>query len=105
MTEKKGTLSAYAPPRASPRVPANFELPLQIYIIETVEREARSKQLRELGIVVALVIGIFASLGHVAWDSAKAVPGLPSVAQEAGVLAVDAISSRLTFGAGLQTSY
>ena len=92
MTEKKGTLSAYAPPRASPRVPANFELPLQIYIIETVEREARSKQL-------------FASLGHVAWDSAKAVPGLPSVAQEAGVLAVDAISSRLTFGAGLQTSY
>lgn len=105
VSESRGTLSAYRPPAASARAPAELELPLKIYIIETVELQARSKQLRELGIVVALVIGIVASVGQVAWDSAKVVPNLPVSAQDAGMLAVDALAPRLTFGTGLQASF
>lgn len=105
MRESRGTLSAYRPPAASARVPADLELPLQIYIVETVELQARSKQLRELGIVVALAIGILASLWQFAWDSAKGVPNLPAVAQDAGVMAVDALAQRLTFGTGLQLNF
>jgi hypothetical protein len=104
VTERRGALSAYRPAQAS-RVPDEFELPLQIYIVETVEREARSKQLRELGIVVALLVGIFATQWPALLRSASAVPNLPVSAQEAGVRAVDAFAERLTFGAGLQASF
>jgi len=59
-------------------------MPLQVYIIETIEREARHKLLRQLGLVAALVLGIFVSQSPVGFGSAIAVPTLPVSAQSVG---------------------
>jgi len=65
-------------------VTTDFALPLQVYIIETIELRARSKRLRQLALIAALVVGIFVSQWPTAYSSANAVPSLPVSALEAG---------------------
>ena len=102
MTEYRRALSAYVPATAS-ACNADFEYPLKIYIIETVEREARFKRLRQLGIALAVLVGFFACQWPVAFSSANAVPSLPISAHAAGARAPLTIPrERLAFATGLQ---
>jgi hypothetical protein len=98
-------LSAYVPVKAPGRATADFDLPLKIYIIETSERQHRSKQLRQFGILVALFVGMFVCQWPVASTSANAVPSLPVSAQAAGARVTTADSPRFAFAAGLKNSY
>lgn len=74
MTELNRALSAYSPAIAHAR-PAeiDFALPLQVYIIETIERDARSKLLRQISLVAALVVGVFVCQWPAAFNAANAV--------------------------------
>jgi hypothetical protein len=103
VSESKGALSAYVPVSATARTARKFELPLEIYIIETVERDARMARQRQLGFALVLVAGIFASQWPVAFSAANAVPSLPVSAHAVGVRApVIAAPERLAFAAGMQ---
>jgi hypothetical protein len=85
---------------------ADFDLPLKIYIIETTEREHRSKHLRQFGILAALFVGMFVCQWPVASTSANAVPSLPVSAQAAGARVATATAPmRFAFAAGLKQSY
>ena len=106
MTEYKEVLSAYVPVQAPGRAVADFDLPLKIYIIETTEREHRSKHLRQFGIFAALFVGMFVCQWPVASTSANAVPSLPVSAQAAGARVATATAPmRFAFAAGLKQSY
>lgn len=106
MTERREVLSAYVPVKAPGRAVADFDLPLKIYIVETAEREHRSKHLRQFGIVAALFLGMFVCQWPVASTSANAVPSLPVSAQSAGArMAIQATPTRFAFAAGLKPSY
>jgi hypothetical protein len=106
VSESKAALSAYVPVSATARTTKKFELPLEIYIIETVERETRTARLRQLGFALTLVAGIFVSQWPVAFSSANAVPGLPVSAQEAGARIAAAVApQRFDFASGMQSSY
>ena len=106
MSESKAALSAYVPVSATARTTSKFEVPLEIYIIETVEREARMARMRQLGFALALVAGIFASQWQVAFSAAKAVPTLPISAQEAGArISAAVMSERFTFAGDMLSSY
>jgi hypothetical protein len=97
-------LSAYVPVKAPGRSAADFDLPLKIYIIETSEREHRSRHQRQFGILAALVVGMFVCQWPVASTSANAVPSLPVSAQAAGARAAAAELPRFGFAAGLKNS-
>jgi hypothetical protein len=106
VTEYKEVLSAYVPVQAPGRAVADFDLPLKIYIIETTEREHRSKHLRQFGILAALFVGMFVCQWPVASTSANAVPSLPVSAQAAGARVATATAPmRFAFAAGLKQSY
>jgi hypothetical protein len=107
VSESKAALTAYVPVSATARTARKFELPLETYIIETVEREARrTVRLRQLGFALTLVAGIFVSQWPVAFSSANAVPSLPVSAQEAGARTATAgVPQRFDFAAGMQSSY
>ena len=106
MTEYKEVLSAYVPVQAPGRAVADFDLPLKIYIIETTEREHRSKHLRQFGILAALFVGMFVCQWPVVSTSANAVPSLPVSAQAAGARVATATAPmRFAFAAGLKQSY
>ena len=106
MTQYKEVLSAYVPVQAPGRAVADFDLPLKIYIIETTEREHRSKHLRQFGILAALFVGMFVCQWPVASTSANAVPSLPVSAQAAGARVATATAPmRFAFAAGLKQSY
>lgn len=102
MTECREALSAYVPVNASAQT-VDFEYPLKIYIIETVERETRFRRLRQLGVALTVLVGIFACQWPVAFSSANAVPSLPVSAHAAGARSPATIPpERLTFATGLQ---
>jgi hypothetical protein len=106
VTESRGALSVYVPVKASTGAAVDFELPLKIYIIETVERETRSKHLRQFGIVAALVVGMFLCQWPASYSSANAVPSLPISAAAAGArVPAAAAPHRLAFAAGMQNSF
>lgn len=106
MRERREVLSAYVPVRTPARAVVDFELPLKVYIIETVERQTRVKHLRQLGIIASLVVGMFVCQWPVAFSSANAVPSLPISAEAAGARApVAAAPHRLAFAAGMQDAY
>ena len=106
MSESKAALSAYVPASATARTARKFELPLEIYIIETVEREARISRLRQLGFALTLVAGIFVSQWPVSFSAANAVPGLPVSAQEAGArISAAVMPDRFTFAGGMLSSF
>ena len=106
MTEYNEVLSAYMPVKAPGRAVAEFDLPLKIYIIETAERQTRSRHLRQFGIFAALFVGMFVCQWPVASTSANAVPSLPVSAQAAGArVATAAAPMRFAFAAGLKQSY
>ena len=102
MTDCRGALSAYVPVNASAQT-VDFEYPLKIYIIETVERETRFKRLRQLGLALTVLVGICACQWPVAFSSANAVPSLPVSAHAAGARIPATIPpERLAFASGLQ---
>jgi hypothetical protein len=95
-------LSAYVPARASAPHTIDFALPLQVYIIETIEIEARSKLLRQVAMVATLVVGMFICQWPVAFSAANAVPTLPVSAQAAGArIATPVVVERLAFASDL----
>lgn len=103
MTECQKALSAYVPAHASSPARIDFALPLQVYIIETIERDARSNLLRQISLVAALVVGMFVSQWPVAFNVANAVPSLPVSAKAAGVReAVPEAVERFNFVRGLR---
>jgi hypothetical protein len=103
VSESKAALSAYVPASATVRTARKFELPLEIYIIETVERETRMARLRQLGFALVLVAGVFVSQWPVAFSAANAVPSVPISAHAAGVRApATAAPERLAFAIGMQ---
>lgn len=103
MTEYKRTLSAYTSAIASAPTTFDFELPLQIYIVETIERNARTRLLRQVGMVAALVVGMFVCQWPVAFSTANAVPSLPISAQAAGARVISpVVMERLAFAPGLR---
>lgn len=106
MTECKRALSAYVPvdaPAHAPIVPVNLALPLQVYIIETIERNERTKLLRQVVAVAALVVGMFVCQWPAAFSAANAVPSLPISAKAAGARAdVQVKLERLAFAPGLR---
>ncbi len=98
MNERKRALSAFTPTLASAHTRIDFALPLQVYIIETIEIEARNKLLRQLTLVAALVVGMFICQWPVAFSSANAVPSLPVSAQAAGArFSTPVVLERLAF--------
>lgn len=95
-------LSAYRPTHAPALDPIDFEIPLQVYIIETIERDARNKLLRQLALVAVVVAGMFVSQWPMAFNSANAVPGVPISAHAAGARTVTPeVMIRLAFAPGL----
>ena len=106
MTHSRGGLSAYVPARPHTPSVAAFPLPLQAYIIETVERQARRHKLRQAAAVTALVIGMFVFQWPVAPSVANAVPSLPVSAATAGVhTPTSATVDRLAFAASMRTAF
>lgn len=105
MTESKRALSAFTPARAPAPATIDFALPLQVYIIETIERDQRHKLLRQMGMVVALVVGMFVCQWPAAFSAANAVPSLPISAKSAGAreLVPEAVE-RFNFVRGLRLS-
>ena len=106
MTERRASLAAYVPAKASAQMSAqavaDFDNPQKHYILETVARDARSKASRRLVVAFALM-GIFVSQWPVAFSAANAVPSLPVSAHAAGVRApVIATPERLAFAIGMQ---
>ena len=106
MTHSRGGLSAYVPARPHTPSAAAFPQPLQAYIIETVERQARRHKLRQAAAVTALVIGMFVFQWPVAPSVANAVPSLPVSAVSAGVHApAPAKVDRLAFAENMRTAF
>lgn len=105
MTECQRALSAYVPAYASSPARADFALPLQVYIIETIERESRARLLRQLSLVATLVVGMFICQWPAAFNAANAVPSLPISAKSAGAreLVPEAVE-RFNFVRGLRLS-
>jgi hypothetical protein len=99
-----GALSAYAPPNPSVQAPREFEYPMKLYILETVERDARRKRLRQ-GIVALALVGIFASQWPVSLSSANAVSSVVVKAQASLSNATTILPERLAFAGGLQSSF
>lgn len=77
-------LSAFTPAHASRPSASDLAMPLQVYIIETIEREARTRVFRQVALVASLVLGIFVCQSPVGFSSAIAVPTLPVSAQSVG---------------------
>ncbi len=101
MNANNKALSAYEPPRA-PGAEPTLALPLQVYIIETIERDERRKVLRQLSIVATLVIGLFVSQWPVAFSAANAVPTVQVSTQAKGFAAPSPVMvERLTFAPSL----
>jgi hypothetical protein len=95
-------LSAYTPTRAPTPAIAELALPLQVYIIETVERNARAKLVRQASMVSALVIGLFVCQWPMAFSAANAVPTIAATADATGPRAPSpVVIERLTFAPGL----
>jgi hypothetical protein len=106
VSESRAALSAYVPVSATARTASKFELPLENYIIETVEREARIARLRQLGFALVLVGGLFVSQWPVSFSAANAVPSLPVSAEEAGArISAAVMPDRFTFAGGMLSSY
>jgi len=106
VTHSRGGLSAYAPARTHTPSAAAFPLPLQAYIIETVERQARRHRLRQAAAMTALVIGMFVSQWPVAPSVANAVPSLPVSAAAAGARTpAPAKVDRLAFAESMRTAF
>lgn len=102
VTECQRALSAYVPAHASVPTQLDFALPLQVYIIETIERDARNKLLRQLTLVATLVIGMFVGQWPAAFSAANAVPTIPVIAQAAGTRVVTpVVIERLAFAANM----
>jgi hypothetical protein len=103
VTECQKALSAYVPAHASSPVREDFALPLQVYIIETIERDTRRKLLRQLSLVAALVVGMFVGQWPAAFSAANAVPSLPISAQAAGArLSAPVTIERFAFAPNLR---
>ncbi|MFA5898730.1 MAG: hypothetical protein WC829_06410 [Hyphomicrobium sp.] len=101
MTECKRALSAYVPTHAPAPNTIDFTIPLQVYIIETIERETRARLLRQFALVATLVAGMFVGQWPVAFSSANAVPGVPISAHAAGARTVaPELMMRLAFAPG-----
>ena len=106
MTDRRGGLSAYVPAHPHTHSADAFALPLQVYIIETVERQARLRQLRQAAVVAALVVGMFVFQWPVVPSAANAVPSLPVSAVSAGVHApAPAKVDRLAFAENMRTAF
>jgi hypothetical protein len=101
VTESHRALSAYTPTHASAAATIDFALPLQIYIIETIERDAYTRRLRQVGMIATLVVGMFVSQWPVAFSTANAVPTVPISAKEAGARTSPVAMERLAFAPGL----
>ncbi len=104
MREHQGALSAYVPATQTARPADVFADPLKHYIIETVVLEDRKVRTRQLGIVLALVLGIFISQWPVAFSSANAVTSSVISADAFGAPTV-VLTERLAFAGGLLGSY
>jgi len=106
VTHSRGGLSAYVPARPHTPSAATFPLPLQAYIIETVERQARRHKLRQAAAVTALVIGMFVFQWPVAPSVANAVPNLPVSSAASGAhVPAPATVDRLAFAASMRTGF
>jgi hypothetical protein len=81
-----------------------FADPLKHYIIETVALEDRKVRARQLGVVLALVLGIFVSQWPVAFSSANAVTSSVIGADAFGTPTL-VLTERLAFAGGLQGSF
>jgi hypothetical protein len=81
-----------------------FADPLKHYIIETVAIEDRRLRARQLGVVLALVLGIFVSQWPVAFSSANAVTSSVIGADAFGAPTL-VLTERLAFAGGLQGSF
>jgi hypothetical protein len=87
---------------ASAPTTIDFALPLQVYIIETIERDTHTRRLRQVGMIAALVVGMFVSQWPVAFSTANAVPSLPISAKDAGARITSPVAlERLAFAPGL----
>ena len=104
VSEHQGALSAYVPATRTARPADVFADPLKHYIIETVVLEDRKVRTRQLGIVMALVLGIFVSQWPVAFSSANAVTSSVISADAFGAPTV-VLTERLAFAGGLLGSY
>lgn len=103
MTDRKRALLAYAPAHASAPTSTEFALPLQVYIIETIERDARTRLVRQAGMIAALVVGLFILQWPAFFSAANAVPSLPVSAQAAGAREISPqLMERLAFAPGLR---
>jgi hypothetical protein len=104
VTERRASLSAYVPAKASAQTSAqavDFDNPQKLYILETVARDARRKTSRRMVVAFGLM-GIVASQWPVGLGVANAVPNLPVSAQAAGIRApVTAAPERWAFAAGM----
>jgi len=106
VTHSRGGLSAYAPARPHTPSAAAFSLPLQAYIVETVERQARRHRLRQAAAMAALVVGMFVFQWPVAPSAANAVPSLPVSAAAVGVhTPTSATVDRLAFAESMRTAF
>jgi hypothetical protein len=104
VTEHQGALSAYVPTSQTARPADDFADPLKHYIVETVALEDRKVRARQLGIVLALVMGIFVSQWPVAFSSANAVTSSVIGADAFGAPTV-VLTERLAFAGGLLGSF
>jgi hypothetical protein len=104
VSEHQEALSAYVPASQTTRPADSFADPLKHYIIETVALEDRKVRTRQLGIVMALVLGIFVSQWPVAFSSANAVTSSIIGADAFGAPTV-VLTERLAFAGGLLGSY
>ncbi len=84
MNASNRALSAFTPAHASRPSAPEFAMPLQVYLIETIERETRTRVYRQMALVASLVFGIFVCQSPVGFSSAIAVPTLPVSAQSVG---------------------
>lgn len=106
MTISKGALSAYVPANASAPAADGFADPLKSYILETVALEDRKVRVRQLGIVLLLVGGLFVSQWPVAFSSANAVTSVIINAEAVVNHLPTTISlERLAFAGGLQAGF
>jgi len=106
VTHSRGGLSAYAPARPHTPSAAAFSLPLQAYIVETVERQARRHRLRQAAAMAALVVGMFVFQWPVAPSVANAVPSLPVSAAAVGLhTPTSATVDRLAFAESMRTAF
>lgn len=106
MTISKGALSAYVPASRSAPAADGFADPLKNYILETVALEDRKVRVRQLGIVLLLVGGLFVSQWPVAFSSANAVTSVIIDAEfVVNHLPATISLERMAFAGGLQAGF